>query len=90
MHQWIAPDSTPFLRFLFAVELSETCATEPQDDDIDRCLWVTADEILNAPNLRSPLVAESIRCWQSADRLPLDVIGAFNWPFTEGANGGGA
>jgi hypothetical protein len=55
----------PFLRFLFAVELSETCATEPQDDDIDRCLWVTADEILNAPNLRSPLVAESIRCWQS-------------------------
>ncbi|MBH8469740.1 NUDIX domain-containing protein, partial [Klebsiella pneumoniae] len=35
MHQWIAPDSTPFLRFLFAVELSETCATEPHDDDID-------------------------------------------------------
>jgi hypothetical protein len=80
--------SHPFLRFLFAVELSETCATEPQDDDIDRCLWVTADEILNAPNLRSPLVAESIRCWQSAGRLPLDVIGAFNWPFTEGVNGG--
>ncbi len=43
MHQWIAPDNTPFLRFLFAVELSETCATEPHDDDIDRCLWVTAD-----------------------------------------------
>jgi len=90
MHQWIAPDSTPFLRFLFTVELSETCATEPHDDDIDRCLWVTADEILNAPNLRSPLVAESIRCWQSAVRLPLDVIGEFNWPFTEGVNGGGA
>ena len=90
MHQWIAPDKTPFLRFLFAVELSETCATEPHDDDIDRCLWVTADEILNAPNLRSPLVAESIRCWQSGARLPLDVIGAFNWPFTEGVNGGGA
>jgi pseudouridine synthase len=33
---------------------------------ISTCLWVTADEILNAPNLRSPLVAESIRCWQSA------------------------
>jgi phosphatase NudJ len=27
----------------FAVELSEMCATEPQDDDIDRCLWVTAE-----------------------------------------------
>lgn len=36
LHQWIAPDSTPFLRFLFAVELSEMCATEPQDDDIDQ------------------------------------------------------
>lgn len=89
MHQWIAPDQTPFLRFLFAVELNETCATEPHDDDIDRCLWVTAEEILNAPNLRSPLVAESIRCWQSTARLPLDVIAEFNWPFTEGVNGGG-
>jgi phosphatase NudJ len=86
LHQWIAL-TTPFLRFLFAVELSETCATEPQDNDIDRRLWVTAEEILNAPNLRSPLVAESIRCWQSG-RLPLDVIGEFNWPFTEGVNGG--
>lgn len=89
MHQWIAPDQTSFLRFLFAVELNETCATEPHDDDIDRCLWMTADEILNASNLRSPLVAESIRCWQSAARLPLDVIAEFNWPFTEGVNGGG-
>ncbi len=35
MHQWIAPDQTPFLRFLFAVELNETCAAEPHDDDIE-------------------------------------------------------
>ncbi len=49
---------------------------------------MTAEEILNAPNLRSPLVAESIRCWQSTARLPLDVIAEFNWPFTEGVNGG--
>ena len=90
MHQWLAPDNTPFLRFLFAIELSDLCATEPHDSDIDRCLWLSAEEILNAPNLRSPLVAESIRCWQAAGRLPLEVIGEFNWPFTEGANGGGA
>lgn len=90
LHQWIAPDRTPFLRFLFAIELSETCATEPHDDDIDRCLWVTSDEILNAPNLRSPLVAESIRCYQNGNRLPLEIVAEFNWPFTEGANGGGA
>jgi phosphatase NudJ len=82
MHHWIAPDNTPFLRFLFAIELDEMCATEPHDSDIDRCLWVTAQEILQAPNLRSPLVAESIRCWQSGERYPLALIGEFNWPFT--------
>ncbi|MDF7760962.1 NUDIX hydrolase [Kosakonia cowanii] len=82
MHQWIAPDSTPFLRFLFAIELNEMCATEPHDSDIDRCLWVTAEEILTASNLRSPLVAESIRSYQSGQRLPLKTIAEFNWPFT--------
>ncbi|POT99625.1 NUDIX hydrolase [Pseudescherichia vulneris] len=85
MHQWIAPDNTPFLRFLFAIELNETCATWPNDGDIDRCLWVSADEILTASNLRSPLVAESIRCYQSGERYPLALIGEFNWPFTSDA-----
>jgi len=85
MHQWIAPDNTPFLRFLFSIELNETCATWPNDGDIDRCLWVTAEEILTASNLRSPLVAESIRCYQSGQRYPLALIGEFNWPFTSDA-----
>ena len=84
MHQWLAPDNTPFLRFLFAIELSDLCATEPHDSDIDRCLWLSAEEILNAPNLRSPLVAESIRCYLQDPRQPLSLIGAFNWPFTGG------
>lgn len=82
MHHWIAPDKTPFLRFLFAIELDEMCATEPHDRDIDRCLWVTAEEILQAANLRSPLVAESIRSWQRGERYPLALVGEFNWPFT--------
>lgn len=82
MHQWIARDRTPFLRFLFAIELNEMCATEPHDSDIDRCHWVTAEEIFTATNLRSPLVAESIRCYQRCPRLPLETIAAFNWPFT--------
>ena len=84
LHQWIAPDKTPFLRFLFVIELSEMCATEPHDSDIDRCLWVTAEEILNAKNLRSALVAESIRSYQQDARYPPSLIGEFNWPFTEG------
>lgn len=84
MHQWIAPDKTPFLRFLFSIELANMCATEPHDSDIDCCRWVSAEEVLSAPNLRSPLVAESIRCYQSGQRYPLAMIGEFNWPFTEG------
>ncbi|MFU0886813.1 NUDIX hydrolase [Kluyvera sichuanensis] len=84
MHQWLAPDNTPFLRFLFVIELDSICATEPHDSDIDRCLWLSADEILQAKNLRSSLVAESIRSYQQDARYPLSLIGEFNWPFTEG------
>lgn len=90
MHQWIAPDRTPFLRFLFAIELDTMCATEPHDSDIDRCLWVSAEAILTADNLRSPLVAESIRSWQTGQRHPLALIGEFNWPFTGDAGGANA
>ncbi len=57
MHEWIAPDKTPFLRFLFAIELEQICPTQPHDSDIDCCRWVSA-EILQASNLRSPLVAK--------------------------------
>ncbi|QCR36403.1 NUDIX domain-containing protein [Nissabacter sp. SGAir0207] len=81
LHQWIAPDNTPFLRFAFTLTLPEPVATAPQDSDIDRCLWLTADEILSAPNLRSPLVAETLRCWQQPERYPLSLLAAFHWPF---------
>ena len=82
MHQWIAPDKTPFLRFLFSIDLDEQLRTTPHDSDIDRCLWLDAQQIVNADNLRSPLVAESIRCYQRAQRYPLSILGAFNWPFS--------
>jgi phosphatase NudJ len=82
MHQWIAPDKTPFLRFLFSIDLDEQLPTTPHDSDIDRCLWLDPQQIVNADNLRSPLVAESIRCYQLAERYPLSILGAFNWPFS--------
>lgn len=85
LHQWIAPDKTPFLRFLFAIDFDKTVPTQPHDSDIDCCHWVSAQQILEATNLRSLLVAESIRCYQKNVRYPLSVLSAFNWPFTEGA-----
>lgn len=81
LHQWIAPDSTMFLRFCFGIDLEYELPTEPHDSDIDRCLWLTAEQILEAGNLRSPLVAESIRCYQQPERYPLALVASYNWPF---------
>lgn len=82
LHQWIAPDHTPFLRFSFTIDLPERLSTAPQDSDISCCHWLTADEILQSGRLRSPLVAESIRCYQRGQRYPLDLLAAFNWPYS--------
>ncbi|HEY0208508.1 NUDIX hydrolase [Acerihabitans sp.] len=81
IHQWIAPDKTPFLRFLFAIDLPERVTVIPRDDDIDRCLWLPAEEILASDQLRSPLVAQSILCYQANTRYPLEMLAAFQWPF---------
>jgi len=78
IHQWVARDNTPFLRFAFAIDLPEKPATQPQDSDIDRCLWLSAEQILSANNLRSPLVAESLRCYQQGPRYPLSLLSHFS------------
>lgn len=74
VQQWTAPDNTPFIRFLFALDLPERATTEPQDSDIDRCWWLPPEQILAATHLRSPLVAESVRIWQSGVRYPLSLV----------------
>lgn len=85
IHQWIAPDSTPFVRFLFGVDLAKKAPAQPHDSDIDRCWWLPPAQILTASNLRSPLVAESVRLWQQGIRYPLHLVSPFQWPFHEGA-----
>ncbi|ACS85850.1 MULTISPECIES: NUDIX hydrolase [Musicola] len=82
VHQWIAPDGTPFLRFSFAIDLPERQPTAPRDSDISCCHWLKPEEILNAACLRSPLVAESLRCYQRGQRYPLSLFEAFNWPYS--------
>ncbi|MFV4847284.1 NUDIX hydrolase [Edwardsiella tarda] len=75
--QWVAPDATPFLRFTFAIDLAHCQATEPHDSDIDRCLWLPAEQILASSQLRSPLVAESLRSYQRGERYPLALLCAY-------------
>lgn len=77
IHQWVAPDNTPFIRFLFSLELSEQCETQPQDSDISCCHWVSAQDILTSDCLRSPLVAQSIHCFLGEGSYPLDMLSAF-------------
>ncbi|TDB63261.1 NUDIX hydrolase [Photorhabdus khanii] len=74
IYQWVAPDSTPFIRFLFLVEMEQQAAPHPQDSDIDCCHWVTAEQILKSDRLRSPLVAESIRCYLQNEKHPLTLL----------------
>lgn len=80
LHQWQAPDSTPFLRFAFVLDLPAIVDTAPQDTDISGCCWLSAEEIFASQQLRSPLVAESIRLYQQAARYPLSLLGNFNLP----------
>lgn len=77
IHQWVAPDNTPFIRFLFSVELPNMCETQPQDSDISACHWVSAQDILHYNYLRSPLVAESIRCFLAGNSYSLQLLSAF-------------
>ncbi|MDC9597836.1 NUDIX domain-containing protein [Xenorhabdus anantnagensis] len=81
LHQWIAPDRTPFIRFLFLVEMEKIMDTNPQDNDIHCCHWLSAEEILNSPQLRSPLVAESILCYLEHKVYPLSILGCYGSPF---------
>lgn len=47
----------------------------PLDEGIERAVWLSADEIAAAGNkLRSPMVAEVVRLYQSGQRHPLSII----------------
>ncbi len=80
LHQWQAPDQTSFLRFSFVIDLPDIVPTFPQDSDISGCRWLTAEQIIGSQELRSPLVAESIRLYQQGTRYPLDLLGNYNLP----------
>lgn len=56
-----------FLWFSFAIDQTRCVTAIPQDDDIDRSLWLSAESIFSFNQLRSPLVAESLRCYQRGE-----------------------
>lgn len=78
IYQWIATDGTPFIRFTFAIDLPNIVPTYPHDNNIDCCHWLSADEIINATNLRSPLVRESLLRYLQPERYPLSILESVN------------
>ncbi|MGL9734426.1 MAG: NUDIX domain-containing protein [Symbiopectobacterium sp.] len=79
LHQCIAPDQIPFLRFCFVIDLTARLPTTPHNSDISCCHQLSAEEILHVTQFRSPLVAETIRCYQTTEHYPLSLVGVFNW-----------
>ncbi|MBD1226297.1 NUDIX hydrolase [Xenorhabdus griffiniae] len=83
LHQWVAPDRTPFIRFLFLVEMEKIMDTHPHDNDIHCCHWLSAEEILSSSQLRSPLVAESLLCYLERKAYPLSILDYYGSPFAK-------
>ncbi|SHG83765.1 NUDIX hydrolase [Ferrimonas marina] len=73
VYQFVAADGTPFVRFTFGCELDQPLPAQPQDPQIQRCHWLSREEITAWP-LRSPLVLQSIDDYQAGRRLPIDAI----------------
>ncbi|WP_286235644.1 NUDIX hydrolase [Thalassotalea sediminis] len=62
-----------FLRFCFAITLTETKPCIPQDNEIIACHWLTYDEIVAKKSaLRSPMVLQCIDDFLAGHHIPLD------------------
>ncbi len=74
MHQWIAPDKTPFLRFLLLLSLSKYARPSLMTAISTAPL---GQRRRNFTGVKSAFAAggESIRCYQSGQRYPLEMIG---------------
>ncbi len=83
MHQWIAPDRTPFLRFLLAVIELERNAAPPS-----RTTAISIAACGSPPTRFCRRQTCAPRWWRRAfaagsqpERYPLSLVGSFAWPF---------
>ncbi|UUO22165.1 NUDIX hydrolase [Colwellia sp. M166] len=64
-----------YLRFCFVIELDDFLPTQPQDEEIIACHWLTLAEIkAKSVQLRSPLVLECIEDYLSGKKIPLSHL----------------
>lgn len=72
-----------FHRFCFVATPLRHDAGQSLDTGILEAIWLTADEVRQQDNLRSPLVSRCIEDYQSGRRLPLDCIYQHPWPLQQ-------
>lgn len=64
-----------YLRFCFVIELDTIVTSQPQDDEIIACHWLTLDEIkAKQSQMRSSLVLECIEDYLSGKKIPLSHL----------------
>jgi len=69
-----APNGITYYRVSFLADCPEHPETTNIDPDIEDTAWMTTDDILAAPNLRSRLVSMDIHRYLSGRSYPLDMI----------------
>ncbi len=69
------PDLT-FVRFCFAATPLEAFEERTLDTGIIDAFWLTAENILNHPQLRSPMVAQCLKDYLQGQRHPLSLLTA--------------
>jgi 8-oxo-dGTP pyrophosphatase MutT (NUDIX family) len=66
---------TTFIRFAFICQPIEKHAGRSLDPDIERCLWMSRDELARMPgSLRSPLVLRCIDDYLAGNSYPLSLL----------------
>ncbi len=69
---------TTFLRFAFTGQVSERDPSKTLDKEIVTTHWLTRQALESQrQHLRSPLVLESIACYESGRRYPLTLLQSF-------------
>lgn len=67
-----------YLRFAFVGRLGQHHPERGLDEGIVRTVWMTADEIRRAPNLRSPTVLQCLQDYEAGQRFGLDMLRMVN------------
>ena len=74
IYRWIHENGETYLRVCFAGNVIKEHNDRNLDQDIERTIWFTKDEIKKHPAPRSPLVIKSIEDYLSGHKYPLSLI----------------